>query len=38
MSNERMIWVKEAGVEGSAFKVSVPSTADVDDLKDAIKT
>ena len=38
MSNDCvMIWVKEAGDEGSAFKVAVSSTADVDDLKDAIK-
>ena len=32
-----MLWVKEAGVVGSAFKVFLSSSADVDDLKKAIK-
>ena len=41
-SSDKMIWVKEERIEKTtdepnAFKVSVPSTADVDDLKDAIK-
>ena len=35
--SESMLWVKEAGVEGSAFTVYVSSSAVVDHLKDAIK-
>ena len=36
-SSDKMIWVKEVGVEAAAFKVSISPNADVDDLKKAIK-
>jgi hypothetical protein len=36
-STDLKVWVKEAGAEGTAFRVFVPSDAIVDDLKKAIK-
>ena len=36
-SSDVMVWVKEAGVDGAAFRVSISLNAIADDLKKAIK-
>ena len=36
-SSDVMVWVKEAGVDGAAFRVSISLNAIADDLKNAIE-